>query len=62
MLNIGNHQERQIKTTGYHLTRVSIAIIKKVGRMAEVAEHLLSKCEALSSNPSTGKKKKDNKR
>ena len=27
--NITNHQEMQIKTTGYHLTPVSMVVIKK---------------------------------
>jgi hypothetical protein len=31
---------------------------KRAGGVARVAEHLLSKCEALSSNPSANKKKK----
>jgi hypothetical protein len=31
---------------------------KRSGGMAQVVEHLPSKCETLSSNPSTGKKKK----
>jgi primosomal protein N'' len=32
---------------------------KSFGEVAQVAEHLLSKCEALISNPSTSRKRKE---
>jgi hypothetical protein len=35
---------------------------RRAGRVAQVVEHLLSKCEALSSNPSSMKNKQTNKK
>jgi hypothetical protein len=39
-----------------------IARVKRTGRVAQVVEHLPSKCEALNSNPSTAKRKKERKK
>jgi hypothetical protein len=35
---------------------------RRAGRVAQMVEHLLSKCEALSSNPSSMKNKQTNKK
>jgi hypothetical protein len=49
------------KIGGLQCRPAKITRAKRAGGVAQVVEYLLSKCEALSSNPSTEKKKKKEK-
>jgi hypothetical protein len=47
----------QFEASPWQIVHQTVSL-KRAGRMAQVIESLHSKCEALSSNPSTTKKKK----
>jgi hypothetical protein len=53
-----DHNSKQAQSNSLQDPTLKISTQNRAGRLAQVAEYLLGKCEALSSNPSNVKKKK----